>query len=115
MPEEDRSYDLFTAAKKMPPAKRPGFLKKACAGDPKLRADVESLLAADEQASSVLDTPAGPPQLGMGRLLGRAWSAEAEQALEDPGRPGRSTSWAHRARSGFFWVAVAFGCLLLLF
>jgi serine/threonine protein kinase/formylglycine-generating enzyme required for sulfatase activity len=38
---------------------RRAFLDQACAGDPKLRAQVEALLRADEQASSVLDRPPG--------------------------------------------------------
>ena len=43
----------------LPPQERNAFLDSACAGDPDLRADVEALLAADEDAGDFLGTPAG--------------------------------------------------------
>ena len=39
--------DVFGDALELPPEERAAFLDRACAGDPELRAEVESLLAAD--------------------------------------------------------------------
>jgi tetratricopeptide (TPR) repeat protein len=52
---------LFHEALARPPAERPAFLEKACAGQPELRAAVEALLAAHEASGSLLDRP--PPAL----------------------------------------------------
>src|SRR5262249_30746997 len=43
----DRSQDLFDQAVALPPDQRAAFLEAACAGDARLRAEVESLLACD--------------------------------------------------------------------
>jgi tetratricopeptide (TPR) repeat protein len=48
----DRALDL-------PAEERRAFLDEACGGDSRLRADVEALLAADEQAGGFLGAPAG--------------------------------------------------------
>ncbi len=50
--------DVFHAALERPPADRATFLGEACAGDGELRAEVESLLAADDQAASFIESPA---------------------------------------------------------
>ena len=44
--------DLFHSALERPPAERAAFLDEACSDDPELRAEVERLLAADEQATA---------------------------------------------------------------
>ncbi len=41
------------------PGERRAWLKEACAGDERLRADVVAVLAADEEAGGVLDAPTG--------------------------------------------------------
>jgi hypothetical protein len=46
----ERLCALFDQAQQRPPAERAAFLDAACAGDPALRAEVESLLAHDQQA-----------------------------------------------------------------
>jgi WD40 repeat protein len=46
-PLGDRVQDLFDQAVALPPERRPAFLETVCAGDPALRAEVESLLACD--------------------------------------------------------------------
>ncbi len=56
---EKRAYELFEAALQHEVGQRDGFLEKACAGDAELRAEVESLLAADAGAGSFLSPP--PP------------------------------------------------------
>ncbi len=62
--------DLFRAACELRPEARAAFLEEACAGDTKLRAEVEALLAHDEQHPSFLETP---------------------QTLEAPSNPGHKT------------------------
>jgi serine/threonine protein kinase len=68
----------------MPRDARPGLLDDACAGDPELRREVESLLAANDNAGSFMDAPAmevtarllhepppdAPTRLGRYRVLG---------------------------------------------
>src|SRR5262245_18770659 len=49
---------IFQAALKREPASRAVFLDGACLADGELRAEVESLLAAHEQAGSFINTPA---------------------------------------------------------
>jgi serine/threonine protein kinase/Flp pilus assembly protein TadD len=66
---------LFHEALAQPPAERPAFLEKACAGQPELRAAVEALLAAHEDSGSLLDRP--PAELGS--------NGDPEP---DPARPG---------------------------
>ena len=71
MPSEHdrRVEELFFAALDCDPADRGRFLDEACQDDDSLRAEVESLLQADEEARAFLDAPA----LGSGvRGLGEA-------------------------------------------
>ncbi len=50
--------ELFAAALELRnPTDRAALLEDACAGNPALRAEVESLLAAHEQASKFLENP----------------------------------------------------------
>ena len=61
------------------PAKRAYYLKNACKGNPKLRAEVEALLKAHEKAGDYLEVPAvganvtidGPQVEGPGTKIGR--------------------------------------------
>jgi len=48
----------FQAAVELPAAEREAYLADACADNPSLRAEIESLIAAHEQSGSFLDTPA---------------------------------------------------------
>ena len=52
---------LFQAALEHEPAGRAAFLDQACGDDPVLRAEVESLLAADARASEFLEPPLRAP------------------------------------------------------
>ncbi len=54
---------LLSAALDRPPAERAALLTDACAGDAALRAELESLIAAHEEAGAFLDTPAVPHPL----------------------------------------------------
>src|SRR5262245_14044754 len=49
---DDRIQELFDQAVVLPPEQRPAFLEAACAGDQALRAEVESLLACDLDATA---------------------------------------------------------------
>src|SRR5438128_1259319 len=49
---------LFHEALTKLPGERAAFLERACAGQPQLRAAVETLLAAHERSGNVLDKPA---------------------------------------------------------
>ncbi len=55
----ERVKAVFLAALERPDADRSGFVVDACAGDAELRANVESLLASEEEAASFCETPAG--------------------------------------------------------
>ncbi|MEO7724426.1 MAG: serine/threonine-protein kinase, partial [Chthoniobacterales bacterium] len=57
--------DLFDAAVELTGAKRADFLERECAGNRELRAEVDSLLAADEEASQFIEEPilSIPPEL----------------------------------------------------
>jgi tetratricopeptide (TPR) repeat protein len=49
--------ELFEAALDLEPSERAEFLERACAGHAALRKEVESLLAADEEAAGFLESP----------------------------------------------------------
>ncbi len=58
-PERWRQVDqLFQAALERAPEERAAFVSEACGDDDSLRREVEALLAADEQAGSLIEAPA---------------------------------------------------------
>ena len=57
---------IFTAATALPTEERPAFLDRACAGDPTLRAQVDSLLRAHDAALDFLES--GPTDLSQARV-----------------------------------------------
>ena len=58
-PERYKQVDeLFTAALERQPEERAAFLDQACSGDSDLRREVETLLSADDQAQSFIESPA---------------------------------------------------------
>jgi serine/threonine-protein kinase len=58
-PERWQQVDkILETALEREPGERSAFLKEACAGDESLRMEVESLLAADEQAENLIEAPA---------------------------------------------------------
>jgi hypothetical protein len=57
-PERWQQLDqLFHSALRREPAERPAFLDEACVDDESLRKQVESLLAAHEEAGSFIEKP----------------------------------------------------------
>ena len=85
---------LLDAALELEPAQRAAFLDSTCRGDTALRAEVESLLAACELGTSILETPAavtyGPlltePEPPLPQLLGGRY-----RILREIGRGGMAT------------------------
>src|SRR6185436_21095866 len=57
-----RVKEVFQAAVERPLDERAAYLTGACGNDPGLRAEVDRLLAAHEQAGSFIETSATPPQ-----------------------------------------------------
>ncbi len=66
MPDFDRVIAIFHAALACPTSERSVLLDEQCGGDRALRAEVESLLAADAAAAGFLDVPA-PVAAGLAR------------------------------------------------
>ena len=56
-PDSRRAIEVFEAAWERAPSERGAYLDKACGGDAALRAEVESLLKADERAAGFLEPP----------------------------------------------------------
>ena len=69
--------DIFDRAAVLPPDLREAFLREACAGDARLRAEVESLLRAHDQAAGFMEGPTidvlAQPQVReqVGAMVGR--------------------------------------------
>ena len=75
---------LFHQAASRPADARAAYLEQVCAGNEALRAEVESLLAADSDAESAIQVPAA-----VGRALGDLWSsADIRGADVSALRPG---------------------------
>jgi serine/threonine protein kinase len=57
-----RIDDLVRVTLELEPSQRASFLDQACPGEPEVRAEVEALVAADEQADGFLEEPAVRPR-----------------------------------------------------
>jgi eukaryotic-like serine/threonine-protein kinase len=60
-----RVKELFAAVLEREPAQRAAFLAQECAGDAELRAEIDSLLSAHEDAGELLSQPAAAHALGI--------------------------------------------------
>jgi hypothetical protein len=79
---------IFTEAVDLPPAERRKLLDARCAGQSRLRADVEALLAAHDGASDFLDDPTiRPDRLTRADGAGGANSPDSPSAFADPTLP----------------------------
>jgi len=90
---------LYSEALKHSPSERTDFLRQACAGDNELRAELESLLAEVEDASSFLSS--------------RQLADALRSVVESPESVAPPRSQAKRPL--FFWCVIAVGFLLLGF
>ncbi len=61
----ERVKDVFSSALERDRAARQPFLDQACAGDPELRAEVQSLLDAHEHTGDFIEVPAAQQTLGL--------------------------------------------------
>jgi WD40 repeat protein/serine/threonine protein kinase len=92
----DRLAALFASARRLAPEARPGFLDEACAAEPGLREEVESLLAEDgrdpgfldperlrEAMSGPAETPARIGPFRVIRLIGEGGMGAVYEAEQD--------------------------------
>jgi serine/threonine-protein kinase len=96
-PERWRAVDaVLQGALERPPAARGAFLAEACADDPALRAEVESLLGAGADPGFLASTPGGaaPGPAPIGRLLPAV--AERYAVERELGRGGMATVYLAR-------------------
>ncbi len=93
---------IFQTAIELPPGRRREFLDKACASDPELRSEVESLIASLEQSGDFIEGSAADvaasllasetlrgkqvAQFRVGELLGRGGMGEVYAATDRMGR-----------------------------
>ncbi|HKS55942.1 MAG TPA: serine/threonine-protein kinase [Steroidobacteraceae bacterium] len=94
-----RVKDVFSAASALGEPQRTQYLNEACGDDAQLRAEVDSLLAAHNQADAVVDRPAaayvsGAPWLGTDHRIGQRVGAYEIVALIGHGGMGE----VYRAR-----------------
>jgi alpha-tubulin suppressor-like RCC1 family protein len=80
-----REETLFDEALNLPPDQRPAYLDRTCGGDPMLRARVEGLLKAHNEAGDLLE----PPSLEPGDFPDSTPPASEPNSLESLQNPGR--------------------------
>ena len=112
----ERIEQLFHAALAQDPSERADFLKRACASDPVLLAEVQSLLSEHERTGTFMASPAyeinsellAAPE---GSLAGKSFLAyesrgDGGRLHRNPGAGGRGQG-AHRGKSGVTGGAAA--------
>lgn len=86
----EREKQIFDATLERSPAERAAFVELACASDPALRTEVESLLAALEDAGVFIDTTISP--LAAVRLIGNVAPSPSTVSTAVSGLPQASTA-----------------------
>src|SRR5687768_16787778 len=89
MLDRSRVRDLYTEAAELPAEQRCALLDQRCAGDPALRAEVESLLAAAARRPQFLELPTAAPGGPSGEALGTRIGPY--RLLQEIGRGGFGT------------------------
>ena len=104
-PERLREIErLFHEARERPPAERDAWLARACADDPTLRREVESLLA--QPPAGLIDAPVGALVAGLVAPASVLLSRTAPRRLRGAGTAGRRAGWARStARATRGWAA----------
>ncbi len=92
--------NLFAEAAELPSFARAAWLNEACGNDETLRAEIEKLLAADEQAEAFLET--APINSFAREQFAEGESVGAYRIVRELGRGGMGTVYlAERAAAGF--------------
>jgi hypothetical protein len=99
---------VFDQVSELPPIERAAFLDRECAGEPQLRAEVESLLAAEAEAEHFLAAPllsaatfTLQPGAQTGRVIGRY------KLLDEIGHGGMATVYQAERVDGEYRQLVA--------
>ncbi len=96
-----RINEVFAAATEAAPDAREALLDAACAGDTALRAEVVSLLKADQQAGAFLETPAATVDEAAPTAIG-PW-----RVVRELGRGGMATVFLVERSDGAFQMQAA--------
>jgi serine/threonine-protein kinase len=110
----DRIQSVLERALELPPEEIAGFLDGECAGDAELRAEVESLIAADRAAPAFLDRPAFQVGAERGPAAASIEGAQlgAYRVLREIGRGGMSVVYLGERADAQFEQRVAIKVLL---
>jgi eukaryotic-like serine/threonine-protein kinase len=99
--------DLFHAALDRSASERDRFLAEACADDQELRAEVERLLKADEQASAFIDNAASSVERVAASVLPNGRQVGAYRVVRELGRGGMGAVYLGERADAQFDMRVA--------
>ena len=99
--------DLFHAALDRPASERDRFLAEACADDQELRAEVERLLKADQQASAFIDNAASSVERVAASVLPNGRQVGAYRVVRELGRGGMGAVYLGERADAQFDMRVA--------
>src|SRR5215204_5833317 len=89
MLDRARVREAYLEAAALPPDQRASFLERLCAGEPELRSEVESLLAAAAERPALLESPTVAPPARADEVLGTRIGPY--RLLQEIGRGGFGT------------------------
>ena len=103
---------LFQDAKARPSAERATFLDTACAGQPELRAAVETLLASNEAPGGFVILPPADPEATVDSEEGQLSDAVTRDLGPQPGPPSTRTGAAGHHLSAEAGLTISGRCTL---